>query len=81
MYTQVTGSISIRAPMSISTVVTATSKSDPGPKLTDAVGDELSASVKTVGPSGTSPSPLAEMRAISPGKKYANMATTTATIA
>ena len=27
--------------MSISTVVTATSKSDPGPKLTDAVGDEL----------------------------------------
>ncbi len=81
MYTHVTGRIRTRAPMRISTVVSETSSSVPGPKLTDDVGDELSASVNTVGPSGTSPRPLAAMRAISPGKKYASIATTIATIA
>ncbi len=81
MYTHVTGRIRTSAPTKISVTVTATSKRDPGPKVTDDVGVELSASVNTVGPSGASPSPLAAIRNISSLKKNASMATTTATIA
>jgi hypothetical protein len=79
MYTHVTGSISTRAPRRISTVVITTPSSEPRPKVPDEVGEE-SASVNIVGPSGTSPRPLAAIRAISAGKKNARTATMTARI-
>ena len=81
MYTHVTGSISTSAPIRIRIVVMVTSNSEPGPKLTDAVGEELRASVSTVGPSGTSPNPLAVILITAPGKNVASTTTTTARIA